>query len=103
MTGTGLFSWDAMCFECDQRYAMLTPRSEATYEWRGDCPSCGTQGRVQRVPSAPMVLAASWPDGHNRSDLAGLKEAAKLELALESADPETREKEVKSIQKFHGG
>lgn len=101
MTGTGLFSWDAGCFYCHERWAMLTPREEATWEWRADCPSCGRAGKVGRIMSAPRVLKASWPDGHKRSDMAGLKEAAKLELALESADSETKAKEVKSLQRFH--
>lgn len=100
MTGTGLFSWDAGCYACGHRWEMLTPKEDANWDWRTDCPVCGRLDTVGRVMSAPRVLKASWPDGHKRSDLAGLKEAAKLELALESTDSEAREKELKSMAKW---
>ena len=79
--GSGdLLSIDLYCPECNLKTWDTLPKSEATYEARWDCPSCGASQSVKRIPSAPMVAKASYPDGYKRKGFQDLKEAARLEV-----------------------
>jgi len=79
--GSGdLISIDLYCPECNLKTWDTLPKSEATYENRWDCPSCGATQSVKRIPSAPMVAKASYPDGYKRRGFQDLKEAANLEV-----------------------
>ena len=75
-----LISIDLYCPECNLKSWDTLPKLEATYENRWDCPSCKTKASVKRIPSAPMVAKASFPDGYKRKGFQDLKEAARLEV-----------------------
>lgn len=49
-----------------------------------ECPECGTI-KLYRVPSIPMVLKASYPDGHKRSGWEDMKATARLQEAKAKA------------------
>lgn len=89
---------DLLCFECQARYVSTVSREEATYEARHDCPSCGKSNSVGRIPSAPTVLKASWPDGHKGSQ--DLKEAARLRVLAADMDSLDRQGVAKEISKL---
>lgn len=75
-----LISIDLLCELCNTRTPVTMRRSEATYENRWNCDSCREFNTVKRVPSAPMVAKASYPDGYKRKGFQDLKEAARLEV-----------------------
>ena len=75
-----LISIDLYCPECNLKTWDTLPKPEATYENRWDCPSCGAKQSVKRIPSAPMVAKASYPDGYKRKGFQDLQEAARLEV-----------------------
>lgn len=55
------------------------------------CPGCGEYRSVIRIPSAPTVLKASWPDGRKRPDSWYIqREAAKLRKESFRKRPEKR-------------
>lgn len=65
------------------------------------CPECGEAGRVIRVPSAPNILKASWPDGRKRPDSWYIaKEAASLRKQAFNRHPDKREELVGAARKL---
>lgn len=99
--GSGeLISIDLYCPECNTRSWDTVPKTEASYETRWDCPDCGTVASLKRIPSAPRVAKASFPDGYKRAGFQDLKEAAKLEIEKSSYRPEERGKIVSEINRL---
>jgi transposase-like protein len=79
--GSGdLLSIDLWCPECKARSWVTIPKTEASYEARWDCPDCGAAASLKRIPSAPMVAKASYPDGYKRAGFQELKEASSLRV-----------------------
>jgi len=90
-----LISVDLWCEVCSTRTITTLRRSEATYENRWNCDQCREFNTVKRVPSAPMVAKASYPDGYKRKGFQDLKEAARLEVE-KIGMPATERSQVKS-------
>lgn len=96
-----LISIDLYCPACNLKTWDTLPKAEATYENRWDCPSCGTSQSVKRIPSAPMVAKASYPDGYKRKGFQDLKEANYLrtEIAgLQFAERAKAESEINRLE-----
>ena len=96
-----LISIDLYCPACNLKTWDTLPKAEATYENRWDCPSCGASQSVKRIPSAPMVAKASYPDGYKRKGFQDLKEANHLrtEIAgLQFAERGKAESEIDRLE-----
>lgn len=96
-----LITIDLLCFDCNARFIDTVPREEATYEARQDCPVCGKL-TLGRIPSAPTVLKASWPDGRRSKASQDLREAAKLKVLaadMDSLDRQGISKEISKLEK----
>lgn len=94
---------DIWCEACNKRYVTTLLRAEATYENRWDCLDCHTERGVKRVPSAPMVAKASFPDGYKRAGFQELKEASKLRVESSSGlSLEDTAKVNKEINRLEG-
>ena len=93
-------SIDTLCEDCGARDSMTLPRSEATYEARWGCLDCLLSNSVKRVPSSPMVLKASYPDGHRSRHSQDLKEAARLDVEMASLPGDKRAGVAKEIAKL---
>lgn len=63
------------------------------------CPTCGSLDIQRHFPS-PMVLKASFPDGHKRKGWADFREAAKLNKAKANARPEHKGEYAAEIRKM---
>ena len=99
--GSGdLLSIDLYCPECNLKSWDTLPKSEATYEVRWDCPNCGASQSVKRIPSAPMVAKASYPDGHKRKGFQELKEANHLRTELAGLPGQERAKAEREIDRL---
>ena len=91
-------SLDFLCKSCQHRTWETIPRDDA-FSYTPECPQCSAQ--MIKVPSAPRVMRASYPDGTNR--FADFKEAAKLESAMYDLPESERagiKKEIKKIEEI---
>jgi hypothetical protein len=95
-----LISIDLYCEHCSSRIAATVSRDNATYENRWDCPICSTENGMKRVPSAPMVAKASFPDGYKRAGFQELKEANRLREDISGLKPEDRAKVTREIDRL---
>lgn len=101
--GSGdLLSIDLYCPECNLKTWDTLPKAEASYEARWDCPSCGAGKSVKRIPSAPMVAKASYPDGYKRKGFAELLEASNLQSEISGLKGEDKIKMSTEIAKLEG-
>lgn len=92
-----LISLDYLCPECRHRHWETVPR-DIQFSYTPECAQCGAE--MRRVPSAPRVMRASYPDGTNR--FKDLKESIQLEM--EMADlPATERSKIKQEIKQLGG
>jgi len=99
--GSGdLLSIDLWCSECNLKSWDTLPKVEATYETRWDCPSCYEVASVRRIPSAPMVSKASYPDGYKRKGFQELKEASRLQAEIAGLRPAERAKAQGEIDRL---
>lgn len=99
--GSGdLLSIDLWCFECNARTWATLSRAEASYEARWDCTDCGSLQSIKRIPSAPMVAKASFPDGYKRAGFQELKEANRLREEVSSLGIEDRTKVNQEIDRL---
>lgn len=97
-----LISIDLYCPECNTRSWDTVPKDTASYETRWDCPDCGAVASLKRIPSAPMVLKASFPSGYKRTGFQDLKEAAELRIDVAGIKPEDRDKINSEINRLEG-
>jgi hypothetical protein len=98
-----LISVDLWCEDCGHRYVVTISREEADYSNRWDCLSCRGEAKVKRIPSAPVVLKASWPDGRTNGTLKDLREATRLRMEAADAPPERKaeiEREASKLTKL---
>lgn len=102
--GSGdLLSIDLWCPECNSRTWATLSKAEATYEARWDCTDCGSPQSIKRIPSAPMVAKASFPDGYKRAGFQELKEASNLRIDSSAGlSVEDRAKVNKEIDRLEG-
>jgi hypothetical protein len=98
----GVISIDIKCFDCEQYFVTTLDREEATWEARWDCPECGTEGNVRRVPSAPNVMRASYPMGVKRQGFSDLLEANDLHAEISGLPLAEREKVQGEIDRLEG-
>lgn len=67
------------------------------------CPGCGTPIDVMRVPSAPAILKASFPDGRKRQDSWYIgKEAADIRKSGFGKSPKKRDETEKQAKALEG-
>lgn len=87
--------YDFLCPECETGEERNVPYAEREDQ---QCHTCGKV--LLRMFPAPMVLSASFPDGHKRKGWSEMREASKLNK--ESANsPHDRRKEIeKEIKKL---
>lgn len=97
-----LISIDLWCPECNARTWATLSKAEATYEARWDCHDCGAAASLKRIPSAPMVAKASFPDGYKRAGFQELKEANRLREEVSGFKVEDRIKVNKEIDRLEG-
>lgn len=95
-----LISIDLLCEKCGLRTVVTMPRSQATYENRWNCDDCREFNTVKRVPSAPLVAKASYPDGYKRKGFQELKEANHLRTELAGLPGEERAKAEREIDRL---
>ncbi len=95
-----LISIDLYCPACNLKTWDTLPKVEATYDNRWDCPSCGASQSVKRIPSAPMVMKASYPSGTKRSGFQELKEANNLRAEISGLPPTERAKAESEINRL---
>jgi len=101
--GSGeLISIDLYCPDCNTRSWDTVPRELANYEHRWDCPDCAASQSVRRIPSAPMVAKASYPDGYKRKGFAELLEASNLQSEISGLKGEDKVKMSNEIAKLEG-
>lgn len=88
MTKYRLYNYE--CADCgrEEKDVMLDVDTEDPDAY--NCPDCGDP--MTRLFQAPMVLQASYPDGHKRPGFAAEKEANKLRMASYDMPPEDRGK-----------
>ena len=91
---------DLWCEACNKRYVTTLLRAEATYENRWDCSDCSGEQTVKRIPSAPMVAKASYPDGYKRKGFQELKEANHLRTELAGLPGQERAKAEREIDRL---
>ena len=91
---------DLWCEHCGTRSIVTMLRAEATYEARWDCVECGGEQAVKRVPSAPMVAKASYPDGYKRKGFQELKEANHLRIEASNLKPSDQIKVTTEINRL---
>lgn len=95
-----LISVDLWCETCNTRTVTTMRRSEASYENRWNCDQCREFNTVKRVPSAPMVMKASYPSGTKRSGFQELKEANNLRAEISGLPPVERAKAESEINRL---
>jgi predicted RNA-binding Zn-ribbon protein involved in translation (DUF1610 family) len=94
-----MISIDLLCNTCSTRAIATLPTEEATYEARWECPDCG-QKELKRVPSAPNLMKAAYPDGYKSKHSQDLREASQLEIAMSDLPQDKRAGIVKEIRKL---
>ena len=90
---------DLLCESCGARAVATVPREEASYETRWQCEEC-LEPTLKRIPSAPTVLKASWPDGYRSKHSQDLKEASQLEIAMADMPQDKRAGISREIRKL---
>lgn len=91
---------DLWCEHCGTRSIATLLRTKATYENRWDCADCGAAASLKRVPSAPMVAKASYPDGYKRAGFQELKEANHLRIEAVGLKPSDQSKVTTEINRL---
>jgi len=93
--------FDYRCLECGASYTFLVEDSERDNV--RECIHCDG-GDVVRVPSAPNVLRATYPDGkvggRRGENFRKLREASKLECEMMNLPPEKRGEHRKAIREL---
>jgi len=90
-------SYDYRCGLCDHRVTELFRREEQPDTL--DCENCGEPDIMRQALAAPMVLKASYPDGHKRGEKWQMTKAAAA-LQQEAARAKKR-KDFKEAAKLN--
>lgn len=111
-----LRSYDFRCFKCPHAPeipdghtggdldfdAIVRIEDDETFEMP-ECPGCGTAIDVIKIPSAPMVLKATFPDGRKRQDAWYIgKEAADIRKSGFGKSPKKRNETEKQARALEG-